>query len=204
MTVDGGELRQRVEALRRELPDGAPIVPLASVRARDRAEVVQGRVFDMGLASPNMAQAELGGFVQLEAARLQVFRGLLLREHVTERLSAFGAAVLVVVDELDEQALGASLAGALTVLTPTGVASGIDALCRALRVRAGGLGPEPRASEDVPEVALWASAHALVLGGPRVEARSPTGLLFLGGDDLAHARARCQAVRALLRAEPTP
>ena len=42
------------------------------------------------------------------------------------------------------------------------------------------------------------------LGGPRVEARSPTGLLFLGGDDLAHARARCQAVRALLRAEPTP
>lgn len=200
MSVDREELRLRLEALRRELPEGAPLVPIASVRARDRAEVRTGRVFELGLASPLFAAPELGGFVHLSDARLRLFRGPLSERSFAEAVRG-PESLAVAVDEIDEPALAAALRQRerLVVLTPTSAAAGLDALGRALQLSRGVLEPELRLGTDAGPLELLATVHQLVLFGPGLEGSAPVGLLYLGGDDLAHARERARAARKLLR-----
>jgi len=201
---------RHLEALRRELPEGAPILAVPTVRARDRAEVRQGRVFDLGLASPLFAPPTMG-FVELPRARVFIGRGMLDPPALIARLRATSAsdeppvhgedrtliqiapAPVLIADDLDERALSACLTGVeglprvAAVLTPTRTGQGIDALSRALA---------PNAS-----VALLATPDAVFVSGPSLSGSGAVGLLFLGGDDPGSARARCAAARAALASD---
>lgn len=221
MSVDREELRQRVEALRRELPEGAPVVPIATIRARDRAEVRTGVVFDLGLASPLYAQAGRGD--QLHGAlRVQPFRGLLTLEALgkfgplartssTSRtrggvpLEVVSPPVVIACDEVDEAALAATLDAPpmfptlRAVITPTGGFRSLDAVSRVLGAPVGRLAPEVVLGELAPHVEWLVTPHAAVLLRDDADGSAPLGLLFLGGDDLAHARERARLARELLR-----
>ena len=203
MSVDVEEVRQRVEALRRELPAGAPIVPIATVRARDRAEVRTGVVFDVGLASPNFCRPDLGDFVTLSVTQVLTFRGLIVPGTVTslrkKLVSRAAALTFVVADDVGEGALSMFLKskGLPFVLTASG-ARGIDVVNRTLQITCGTLAPFALGKPGLG-ISLLATPHATVAQRKNLPDAAPVGLLFLGGDDLPHARLRARAAREVLK-----
>ncbi|MBS2032531.1 MAG: hypothetical protein JST54_31955 [Deltaproteobacteria bacterium] len=198
-------------------------MPVATVRARDRAEVRTGVVLDLGLASPKFGSEHLGDFLELQHVRAFAFRGFLSVQSLIALLpktewtapKAFGPngqlevvppRTLVVVDEIDERALGACLSGTdrqpdiEAVLTPSRLGHGVDAFARTFGVSIGTLEPELKPGTIASGFTVVATPHAMVCGGYALPGDGPVGLLFLGGDDLSHARARARVARDVLKA----
>jgi hypothetical protein len=187
-------LRLAAESLLRELPEGSEIVVLASVRARHRAEVRSGLVFDLGLASTILGAPGLGDFVWVLAGELRVFRGYLGLDEL-QRLDPHAA---LVADEVDELAIAHARLVTQALLTPTGLKRGIDALTRALQIEACFLSPHPEPRPPSPRLNFIATPERFFLDAFELPGARPTGLLFVGGTDFGQARSEAHAVRALL------
>lgn len=190
------ELLAAVETLRRELPEGAEILALASSRARHRVVVRTGRLFDLGLASWTMARPHCD-FAEQVGAELAIRRGLVQADELRD---AEPCSVLVS-DDAEEVAIALCPKrerGPFVILTPTGPARGIDDLCRAFGVRSGGEKPGVvKGLWDKP-LELVSTLEKTFLSRADLPEMAPVGLLYVGGADPAEARAQAQAVRAWL------
>lgn len=180
-----------VEMLRRELPEGAEILALAGTRARHRAVVRTGRVFDLGLASWTLAQPHCDYAEQVDVA-LAIRRGLVLGEALRD---AAPSAILIADDAEDAAISQCSRRprGPLQILTPTGLERGIDALCRAFGVRSAGATPAL-----VKGVACIATLEKSFFARADLPDMVPVGMLYVGGADAVEVRAEVRDLRALL------
>ena len=76
------ELRSAISWLRNQITPGAPIVPLASVRARDRAEPAHGIALPLGLASSLFHDEQFGDYTVMDKPHVHIFDGVLSSRHI--------------------------------------------------------------------------------------------------------------------------
>lgn len=209
------DLRRTIDELRAALPVDAPIVPLPSIRSRDRGEVLHGMPIPFGLASFSFFDRQYGDYAVLDRAHIYVTAGVLRGPHLQallppmERALRAQAPVLLVADEVDESTL-ALLAvnrqkGTLTAaaLLPDRLA-GDNALAAFAALTQCGVGQitDEGVTFAEPGTAprLIASLRETVVVGPvpMMLASARVGLLHVGGEDPQVVRARTQAAQHLL------
>jgi hypothetical protein len=209
------ELRSEVASLREKLAPGAPIIPLASVRARDRAEATSGAVLPFGLASSLLFDEQFGEYTAMDKPRLYVFEGTLMSRHIPSLLPLFEevarerAPIVLAASDVDEDVLAmvalnkrrGSLRGAIIVPAARAHASPLILL---ERMTGAGMGAatdaELRIGSPAAAPRLLATLHeTAVIGARQLPTDLPSlGLLHMGGEDMAEARARARAAREML------
>ncbi len=208
------ELRSAISWLRNQITPGSPIVPLASVRARDRAEPTHGQVLPLGLASSLFYDEQFGDYTVMDKPHVHLFDGVLLSRHIPTLLPLFEqiardrTPLVLAARDADEDVLAmvalnkrrGSMRGAIL-----SSASGRGGPLRDLHNAAGGgMGTanemELRVDQPAMPQRLLVTLHEAVLITPRPALTSPptVGLLYVGGDDLPVARARVRAAREIL------
>jgi hypothetical protein len=209
------ELRSTISWLKTQLSPGAPIIPLASVRARDRAEAAHGVVASFGLVSSILYDDQFGDYTVMDKPHLYLFDGVLGSHHIQTLLPLFEQMardrqpLVMAARDADEDVLAmvalnkrrGAMRGA--ILVPEAAHAG--APMRDLqRATGGGLGTANEAGLRMDQPAhpprLLATLHEVIIVAPRPSLATPAtlGLLFVGGEDLAIARARTRAARELM------
>ena len=214
MTVEL-ELKRALDALAAALPEGASIIVVPSIRARDRAEIVPGMLVPFGLASSVFTDARYGASAVLNHADVRVFDGVVRAQHLETLLPLFQTAtqarrpLVLVAEDVDESviamlamstkngspacaivphlAAGGSPLGAFAALTVAKIAE----------VRDDGI--------DLPEGGrpprMFCTVHETIVSGPLplLDASARVGILHVGGEDLAESRReRARIARRLL------
>jgi hypothetical protein len=208
------ELRSAISWLRNQITPGAPIVPLASVRARDRAEAAHGLVLPLGLASSLFHDEQFGDYTVMDKPHVHIFDGILSSRHIPslvpmfEQIARDRTPLVLAARDVDEDVLAmvalnkrrGSMRGAIL-----STASGRGGPLRDLHHAAGGgMGTandiELRIDPPALPPRLLATLHEVVLITPRppLSATPTVGVLHVGGEDLAAARARARAAREIL------
>ena len=208
------ELRSAISWLRNQITPGAPIIPLASVRARDRAEPAHGLVLPLGLASSLFHDEQFGDYTVMDKPHVHLFDGILSRGHIPSLLPLFEqiardrTPLVLAARDADEDVLAMvalnkrrnSMRGAIL---STAAARG-GPLRDLQNAAGGGIGTanemELRLDSPALPQRLLATLHEVVIITPRptLTATPTLGLLHVGGDDLAAARARARAAREIL------
>ncbi|MCK6587493.1 MAG: hypothetical protein L6Q76_07900 [Polyangiaceae bacterium] len=208
------ELRAAISWLRNQITPGSPIVPLATVRARDRAEPTHGIVLSLGLASSLFHDEQFGDYIVMDKPHIHLFDGILSKNHIASLLPLFEHVardrmpLLLAARDADEDVLAmvalnkqrGSMRGAI-VTTPAGRGAPLRDLHHAT---GGGVGTanevELRVGEPALPQRLLATLDETVIITPRPTLPSvPTlGLLYVGGEDLPAARHRARVAREIL------
>jgi len=212
------ELRSAISWLRNQITPGSPIIPLASIRARDRAEPAHGLVLPLGLASSLFHDEQFGDYAVMDKPHVHIFDGVLVRSHIPTLLPLFEQVardrtpLVLAARDADEDVLAmvalnkqrGSMRGAI-LSTAASRGSPLRDLHHAA---GGGLGTanemELRIDQPAQPARLLATLHELVIITPRptLTATPTLGLLHVGGDDLSAARARARAAREILGVRP--
>lgn len=203
------DLDHAIADVRRSLPYGSPILAIPSVRSRDFVEVLQGVLIPAGLASARFCVDWYGDYIDSERATVRVLDGVLGRAHigallpVLEEASRAQADLLIAATDIDPHVLGMLLVNSIKgtlrslPLTPVGDGAG-DAIGAIARASAATPGAAHAAGLTVGApgalARVIATTGGTVLAGAHPGAR-PIGVVYVGGDDIAHARARAQAAR---------
>jgi hypothetical protein len=189
------ELKRALDALTAALPEGASIIVVPSVRARDRAEVVPGMLVPFGLASSVFTDPRYGASAVLNHADVRVFDGVVRAQHldapdVDESVIAMlamstknGSPACALVPHL---AAGGNPLAAFAALTIAKIAAVSD---DGIELPEGGRPPR-----------MFCTVHETIVSGPLplLEASARVGILHVGGEDLAESRERARIARRLL------
>lgn len=209
------EIEAELVRLRSKLALGAPIVPLASVRARDRGEPTHGTLIPFGLASSLLFDEQFGEYTAMDKPRIYLFEGTLAGRHIPslvpifEEIARERSPLVIAASEVDEDVLAmvalnkrrGSMRGALLLPARSAHPAALHVL---QRVTGAGLGVahdgnfriEPPAS--IPR-ALATLYEVVLLGAPRLPTDMPSlGLLHVGGEDITAARQRARAARDMI------
>jgi hypothetical protein len=212
------ELRSAISWLRNQITPGSPILPLASIRARDRAEPTNGVVLPLGLASSLFHDEQFGDYAVMDKPHVHIFDGALGSRHIPSLLPLFEqiardrTPLILAARDTDEDVLAmvalnkrrGAMRGA--ILTPSAGRGG--PLRELHRAAGGGMGTandmELRLEQPAVPPRLVATLNETALITPRPTLTSPMtlGLLHVGGDDLDAARARARAAREILGMRP--
>jgi hypothetical protein len=207
-------LRELIGSLKRQLPPGAKVAAIGSVRTRDRIAVASGEVLPLALASPLMFDQQWGQCARHTTPRIHVFDGLLSERHnaglvpLLEQAAQMRVDVVIAAPEIDESVLALMVINkqrnTLRVSGLLGDANGtgLSGLASALGVKSGVAGERLVVEAPGTVQTLLATPHETVLLiDPRMHpAARPIGLLFVGGGDDQEIRARTVAARGLIEA----
>lgn len=208
------DLRSALGWLRSQLAPGAPIVPLASVRARDRAEAVHGVVMPLGLASSLFYDEQFGDYAAMDKPRVYLFDGVLSTRHIQaliplfEQVARDRAPLVMAATDVDEDVLAmvamnkkrGAMRGAVLVPDSPRVPMPLFTL---QRLTGGGLGSaseqELRIGAPALAARVLATLHATVFFSTSHLASEPpnVGLLHVGGEDMEAARTRTEVAREM-------
>jgi chaperonin GroEL len=207
------ELKRALDALAKALPEGAPVVVAPSIRARDRGEVVPGMLVPFGLASSAFCDARYGAVAVLDRPDVRVFSGVLRARHLEALLPVLEAAmrtrraVVLVAEDVDESVvamltMSAKNGGPAAALVPHAGAGAMPmhafaALTVASLGEARDDGIEIQEGGSPPR--LFSTIHETIVTGPLplLDPAARVGVLHVGGEDLAEARARARLARTL-------
>lgn len=212
------ELRSAISWLRSQITPGSPILPLASVRARDRAEPASGAVLPLGLASSLFHDEQFGDYTVMDKPHVHIFDGVLASHHIPSLLPLFEqmardrTPLILAARDVDEDVLAmvalnkrrGAMRGAI-LTTSAGRGGPLRDLHRAV---GGGMGTandmELRLEQAATPPRLVSTLIETALITPRPTLTSPMtlGLLHVGGDHLEAARARARAAREILGMRP--
>lgn len=193
------------------------MIPLASVRARDRAEPAHGVVVPFGLASSLFYDEQFGDYAVMDKPHLHLFDGLVTKRHIPTLLPLFEQMArerqtfVMAARDVDEDVLAmvalnkkrGSMRGA--ILVPDGGQTG-PSIRDLQRASGGGVGTANDDGLHVEQPSLppqlVVTLHETLVVAPRQNFTGPAtlGLLYVGGEDIAEARARTRVARQLLSA----
>jgi chaperonin GroEL len=200
-------LEDAIRSLRSELPRDAPVVLLPSLRARDYAEIVHGHVLPLGLASSRLGTDWLGELTCDDEPVISIFRGTLTRAHqpavitLLDQSAKSGKAAVLVADEFDPQIFSLLMVnhvrGTVRIVALAGrgaeASHAYDELARLSGATVGSartalvLGTAGTASRLIAGL-----EHTIIVETEGTLGAKPVGIVYVGGDDLAHARARAR------------
>ena len=208
------ELQRALDALAAALPDGAPIVVVPSIRARDRVEVVPGMLVPFGLASSAFVDARYGASAVLNHPIGRVCDGVIRAQHLEALLPIFppasqaGRPLVLVAEDVDE-----SVIAMLAMSTKNGspacaivphLGAGGNPLAAFAALTIAKIADVRDDGIDLPEGGrpprLFCTVHETIVSGPLplLDASARVGILHVGGEDLTESRARARTARGLL------
>lgn len=210
------QLSSEVERLRSQLAPLAPVVAVASVRARDRSEAAHGVVVPFGLASSLLFDPQFGEYAAMDRPRLYLFEGTLSGRHISslipifEQIARDRAPLLFAASEVDEDVLAmvslnkqrGTARGAVLLPMPRSHPASLSELRRLTGAGVGEalLGGDLRVEQPgAPARVISTLFETVLLGSPKHPADLPSlGILYVGGEDILTARVRARAAREMI------
>jgi hypothetical protein len=211
MNRDASDLERTAAELRRSLPPGALVLAVPSVRARDWIEVVRGVLLPLGLASSRFCVDWFGDYVDADRCAVRVLDGALAQPHqhaflpALEEAARSGVSLVVASSDIDPSMLGMLLVNSVKgtlrsfPLMPHLEAgrSALEALAGVAGAQIGSAGPSgltlgaPGALLRLIATLDW----TVVVSEPPCAQATTIGLIHVGGEDIAEARARTRSAR---------
>jgi hypothetical protein len=209
------DLGRAINMLRAQLPPGAPILALATVRARDRIETASGLLVPFGLLSSAFYDEQFGDYTVMDKPHLYLFNGVLGRRHIPSLLPLFEQVaknhtpLVMAANDADEDVLAmialnkkrGSMRGAVLVPDSPTIPLPMTVLERATGATTGSATPlDLRLDKPALPQRIVSTLHeSALITQPKTPVEPPSlGLLYVGGDDLPAARARAGAARSML------
>lgn len=202
-------LDDTVAALRKQLPTASPVVFLPSVRVHDATEVVRGRVLALGLLSSRLCVDWFGDFTSEDNPSIYAFAGTLTERHqaalvpLLENAARAGGALVIAAQGYDHQMASLLLVNhlkatvrATALMPPPGEGLGaLESLATLVRGTMGHAGDALVFGQGGMVRRVIASIEETVLIGELGADTQTIGIVYVGGAELPHARARAREAR---------